>query len=563
MNKNILIVRSDKEGAKALSFLLSGTGYRTSSHSTAKSALEAARQEHYDLAIADRSIPENRLDLGFISNLKEAQPKLPIFLLSEKHELDDIINCIRVGITDIIEDPKDLKRIFEATNNFFNHENSLEDDVTWEDMLEVEQTLSALFKKKEADGSDSEAAKAKRLDEELKKALDRIANLEHSNKALQTSKAKSDTLLAEIKKSGSGVDVNSADYVERQSLLKEQETRLKERESKIAKQKAEAEILLADLESRQFELEEENGHAPTGEGAAEVQRKLDAFQLDWNANRLDLEAQITDLNRELAQAKVSSSKSKRHEEELRAINESLRDSNEAIAEKDFILGQRTKEIEKLKTKLEVGQVAIQTIEDLDEEKRLLEIERFKLQEKTDKYEEDQLAFDNEFEKRQREIEVNKRDAEVTLRELQNRIKEKQLTLKVDQASFKDEARQFDQAKRNFQEDIEDLQSKQSELKQFEDQLKQMKNDMEDGNRSLPSHPERAPAQESPPEPKVGSKKEEPAQPIPTVARHGNTPPEEPKWSDDKNEPKTWNRPPKNRRGSNRGPLRIGGNLSDS
>lgn len=551
MNKKILIVRNDQEDAKALSFLLSGTGYRTSSHSTAKTALEAASVEHYDLAITDRTIPGNDRDLGFVSNLKQAQPKLPVFLLSEKHELDDVISCIRAGVTDIIDEPKNLKRVFEATNEFFDHNSNAETDVTWEDMLEVEQALSSLFKKGNSDGPDSDEAKTKRLNEDLEKALSRIGELERSNQNLQKSKEKAEALIADIKKSSDGPGGESADYVERQTQLKELEARLKERETKIAKQKAETEIMLSDLESRQFEIEE-NGQAPSGKDAPELQQKLDFAQMEWNGTRLDLEAQITDLNRELEQAKVSTDLSEDHQIELKNLKESLQQATEETAEKDFILDQRTKEIEKLKAQLAVGEVAIQTIEDLEEEKRLLEIERFKIQEKADKLEEDKHSFDDQLQRSQREVEVNKRDAEVSLRELQNRVKEEQLTLKVDQAAFKDESRQFEQAKQNFQEDIADLQSKQSELKQFEDQLNQLKSNLADTTHTLPRHTETAPKAPSP------SSEDNPevlAQPSATQAN--DAPPAPPAASDDKNKPGTWNSPPKNRKG-NRGPLRIGG-----
>ena len=324
--------------------------------------------------------------------------------------------------------------------------------------------------------------------------------------------------------------------------------------------------MLAELEGRQFELEE-SGHAPSDKGAAELQKELDSSQMNWNATRLDLEAQITDLNRDLAQAKVSSNISEDHKQKFKALTEQLQQSLETTAEKDFILEQRTKEIEKLKEQLEIGQVAIQTIDDLEEGKRLLEIERFKLQEKSDKFEESKRSFDEEYQRSKREIEVNKRDAEVSLRELQNRVKEEQLTLKIDQASFKDEFRQYEQAKRNFQEDVEDLQSKQSELKQFEDQLNQMKSSLDDV-RSLPRHSgdaaSKAPAESSTSPTELGASAEIKApQQEPSVARQDAAPqapaadPAPVADPDDKFKPKTWNSPPKSRRGGNRGPLRIG------
>lgn len=554
MNKKILIVRNDKEDAIALSFLLSGTGYRISTHSTAETALEAARQNSYDLAIADNALPENRKELSFVSELKETQPQLPVFLISDKPKLEDVIHCIRAGVTDIIDEPKNMKRVFEATNDFFKQNGAPADDVTWEDMMAVEQALSSLFRKDTETGIDTLETEAKRLGEELKKAHTRIKNLEHSHGVLSRDKEKTENLLEEIKASGGGLDGESADYVERQTQLREREARLKERESKIAKQKAEAEILMADLESRQFEMEE-NGHAPVDKGAADLQKQLDAAQLEWNATRLDLEAQLTDLNRELEQAKVSSGDSDAIKEELSQSNEALQETKEELAEKDFILEQRSKEIESLKEQLEVGQVAIQTIEDLEEEKRQLEVGQYKLQEQSDKFEESKRSFEEDIEKRQRELDVNKRDAEVSLRELQNQVKEEQLKLKVDQASFKDEVRQFEQARQNFQEDIEDLQSRESELKQFEDQLNRMKSDLDDV-RSLPrgdSHREAETSEAPQPEPRPTSEEAEPS-----VARRDTPPPAPEGPKDDKFKPDSWKKPPRNSRKNGRGPLRIGG-----
>lgn len=553
MNEKILIVRNDTEDAKALSFLLSGTGYRIVTHTNAKNAVEAARHEHYDLVITDRMVPENRDGLRFVSDLKEAQPRLPVFLLSEDHQLEDVIDCIRSGVTEIIEEEGSLKGIFEATNQFFNHRTTPEEDVTWEDMVEVEQALSTLFKMNDPAKAAAEEAETKRLQKALEEALSRISSLETTNENLDQAKVKAEKLLSEFKKRSDELSGESTETLERITDLEEREKKLKERETRIAKQKAEAEIMLSDLEERQFEIEEK-GLAPAADnGVSEIQKKLDSAQLEWNGTRLDLEAQITDLNRELAKAKVASTNLEEHEEILRATNESLQKAKETIAEKDFILDQRSKEIEKLKDEIEL-RVSNLDMEGLAEEKRLLEIERFKLQEKADKLDEGQKTFDDEFSKRQREIEVNKKDAEVSLRELQNKVKEEQLKLQVDQASFKEEFRQFEQAKQNFQEDIEDLQNKQNELKQFEDQLKRMQSTLDQEEKTLPKHVpnEWKTAEESSdstPSRDSQFHNETPVESKENLSEEGST-------NDDKREPKTWKKPPRKRKG-NRGPLRIG------
>ena len=84
------------------------------------------------MAITDRALVsrEEEDDLGLVMQLKKTQPKLPVFLLSEGHELEDIIGCIRAGVTDIIDEPRNLKKIFDTTNEFFNYDADSSDAVT-------------------------------------------------------------------------------------------------------------------------------------------------------------------------------------------------------------------------------------------------------------------------------------------------------------------------------------------------------------------------------------------------------------------------------------------------
>jgi len=555
LNEKILIVKSETEEAKALSFLLSGTGYSTTALSSGKEALEVAQNERFDLAITDRFFEENQAELGLVAQLKEAQPKLPVLLLSEGHELEDIIGCIRAGVTDIIDEPKNLKKIFDSTNKFFNRDTTSHGAVTWEDMMEVEQALSTLFKMNGPSKVLAEEAEAKSLQNELDETKAKLEQLEKSNQELITSKANAETLLEEMTRQNGGSWGETTEKIERMTDLEEREKKLKEREALIAKQKAEAEVMLADLEAMQAEAEENDGEAAHASG--ELQRKFDAAQMQWNATRLDLEAQIADLNRDLEQAKVASSGSSAQESEIEALKESLQQSKESITEKDFLIEQRTKEIEDLKAKIETRASNLD-MEELEEANRLLEIDRFKLQEQKDKLDEAQHSFDQDFQIKQREIEVNRKDAEVTLRELQHKVKEEQLKLASDQAAFKEEVRQFEQAKQNFQEDIEELQSKQSELKQFEDQLNRMKSSLDQQENTLPKHKpseDRRPDRAYDEEYESASYREEEASGAADSVQS-------PEAGDDKSDPRTWKKPPqaRSRKGA-RGPLRIGRSAS--
>ena len=536
MNKKILIVRGDEDGAKALSFLLAGAGCRISAHTEASRALEVAKHERFDLAITDRELPENKKDFGLIANLKESQPSLPVILLSEEKELDDIINCIRVGVSDIVDQPTDLRSVFETTRQFLTTDSeSLDNDVSWEDLMEVESVLSCMFRSDEkedteATTSQAEAEQLESLNQELEGAKAEQEKLASQLEETKAELKKSQKFVEELKESGEGV---SGDYLEKNAELEEREAELKELSERISKQKVDVETQLAELDAQRIEFEEQKQNASDGESALSTEE------------RLDYQAQVQDLEQKLISVKANSGKTEKLEKDIVGLRQELHDAKEANVEKDFIIEQRSRELERVGQEKDLVAANSLEVEKLEEEKRLLEIEKFKLQEKLSDIEREQHELVEQQGKMEREIHVEKRDAEISLREMQTQIKEEQLKLKVEQAKFQEEMRQFEQAKSNFQEDIEDLQTRQKELSRLEKSLERMKQDIEKGASAsaLPSSKQGEGKSIKPePESKKEEKKKEPA--------------EEPKADEDKKKPDTWTKPPEAKK-SGRGPLRIG------
>ena len=538
MNKKILIARGDSEGARALSFLLAGSGYRISSHSQASTAIEAVRNERFDLAITDQVLPENREQLQLVSELKRTQPTLPVFLLSERRELDDVIDCIRAGVTDIIYQPGDLKSIFETTNRYLRSESENE-EVTWEDMVEVERILSSLT----TQGDGQKVAKNAQFEAELLNANAELQELQERIETLtstldeeENKRQKAEAMIKQL--SDSSENGNSAEVVTKIAELEEREKAIDERAARLAKQRAEIEIQLADLEAQQMELEEIQQNQGSGEAAPagdphlqekfeDLQQQLKIALSQSNEEKLDLEAKIQNLQRELSNAQSASSNTEELEQTIIELRRELSDTRETLAARESELENQPQ--------VDAG------VEELEQEKRLLEIEKFKLQEKLDAIESEKHAIEEEHGKRQREITVEKRDAEVSLRELQTKIKEEQLKLQVDQANFKEEMRQFNQAKENFQEDISELQRRQKDLQVFEERLQQMKKDVESGKTAaLPNSTQSASAEATV------------EQAHPASSSETN--------KDDKFDPDTWKKPPFRKKGS-RGPLKIDRNSS--
>ncbi|MDQ8204597.1 response regulator [Pelagicoccus sp. SDUM812003] len=571
MNKKILIVRGDRQKAKALSFLLAGSGYQICTHATAGEAVEAARHQRFDLAITDGVLPENQPDLGLVSTLKEAQPSLPVLYLSDEENLETVISCIRAGVNEVVHNPNDLQKVIETTHSFFRAPTTEEpeNEVTWQDILEVERMLESTIGGGRARGgsieSSAEVAQMRlKLDEALKER-DRISGeLSFAISNLEKSKR-----MIEELKNENGHHSTDSEIAERAAELDEREKRIKDLSSKIAQQKVDLETQIAELEAQKIELEEAQKEVKDNLDANpaalyQLNQEFEVERTKMNEKRLEQAARIKDLERELEAAQAGDSAVAELEARVRELNDRLQDAQEQISQKDFLIQQRERELEEAREPQNLSQPEREALE---EERRLLEIEKHKLSEKIDQFEIEKRMAQETHTKNQRELQVERRDAEVSLRELQNQIKEEQLKLKVDQASLKDEIRQFEQARQNFQEDVQDLQSKQAELRKMEAYLQQMEKTIQNGNmeNALPKPDSSAldpievnsaahnPKPSAPP-PSNGIEQGAPSPSAPASTpqgAEGKGPDGQPK------DPSSWGKPDFEKKKAGRGPLRIG------
>ena len=574
MNKKILIVRGDRKNAKALSFLLAGSGYHISSHSKAGEAIEAARHQRFDLAITDEAVPENQPNLGLVTELREAQPSMPVFLLAKNQSLETIISCIRAGVSEVIANPSDLRGVVQATNSFLRQTrpDASVDDVTWEDMLEVERMLESYLGQgaKSGSGPAVSGPEAEDLKTKLKEALAERDRMSGDLAGLMASLQKSQKVIEELQANG-GHATTDAGAIERLVQLDERERALKALSSKISLQKVELETEIAELEAQKIELEESRKEMKDSLDANPaalyaLNKEFEAERARAARARAESDARVRELEAELeaARAQLEDNTS---EEEIRRLANELQDAKDKIGEQDFIIQQRERELAELRDQLETGGPRA---EENEQERRLVEIEKHKLQERFERFELERRDFEDTRVKHQRELQVERRDAEISLREMQNAIREEQLKLKVEQASLKDEIRQFEQARQNFQEDVQELQSKQAELRKMEAYLQQKEQTIKTGAENLSASLPRPEASAMEPfKPQSISAAPPAAQPAagpaltqapvnyePVPAPQAAPSPEGPRPQQTPGEPDTWTKPDFDKK-AGRGPLRIG------
>lgn len=87
-------------------------------------------------------------------------------------------------------------------------------EATWEDMIEVEQASTYLFKENDPTNVATEES-SNQLKSDLQEAISRISELEGSNEELKEARSKAENCLFEFKKHSDALGPESAETVER------------------------------------------------------------------------------------------------------------------------------------------------------------------------------------------------------------------------------------------------------------------------------------------------------------------------------------------------------------
>jgi DNA-binding response OmpR family regulator len=115
VNKKILIIHGDRKVRRMLTFLLADAGFDVRAFAKPSEATALARQELLDLAIVDHETrTKDKADI--IEGLKAVQPTVPIVLLVADPSIQLIINSIRVGVSEIVDKPDNLREVLEKVN---------------------------------------------------------------------------------------------------------------------------------------------------------------------------------------------------------------------------------------------------------------------------------------------------------------------------------------------------------------------------------------------------------------------------------------------------------------
>ena len=113
---NILIIDDEKAIRKTLSEILSYEGYKIDEAGDGEEGFRKFKEKEYDVILCDIKMP--KMDgIEFLEKAKEANPDLPIIMISGHGTIETAVEAVKKGAYDYISKPPDLNRLLITIRN--------------------------------------------------------------------------------------------------------------------------------------------------------------------------------------------------------------------------------------------------------------------------------------------------------------------------------------------------------------------------------------------------------------------------------------------------------------
>jgi putative nucleotidyltransferase with HDIG domain len=121
MEKEKILVVDDEEAIReVVSTLLDAQGYRCTTCSNGRIGLESFRKDTYDLVLSDIVMPE--MDgLKLLVELREADPDVPVIMVTAMHDISIALDAIRTGAYDYILKPFEKDQLYLSVRRALEH----------------------------------------------------------------------------------------------------------------------------------------------------------------------------------------------------------------------------------------------------------------------------------------------------------------------------------------------------------------------------------------------------------------------------------------------------------
>jgi putative nucleotidyltransferase with HDIG domain len=133
--EKILVVDDEEAIREVVSTLLAAQGYRCTVCSNGKMALEAFRNDTFDLVLSDIVMPE--MDgLKLLGELRNEDPDVPVIMVTAMHDISIALEAIRAGAYDYILKPFEKDQLHLSVRRALEHRRLVIENRTYQSDLE-------------------------------------------------------------------------------------------------------------------------------------------------------------------------------------------------------------------------------------------------------------------------------------------------------------------------------------------------------------------------------------------------------------------------------------------
>jgi putative nucleotidyltransferase with HDIG domain len=133
--EKILVVDDEEAIREVVSTLLDSQGYQCTVRSNGRLALEAFRNDTFDLVLSDIVMPE--MDgLKLLSALRDEDPDVPVIMVTAMHDISIALEAIRAGAYDYILKPFEKDQLHLSVRRALEHRRLVLENRTYQSDLE-------------------------------------------------------------------------------------------------------------------------------------------------------------------------------------------------------------------------------------------------------------------------------------------------------------------------------------------------------------------------------------------------------------------------------------------
>lgn len=112
MNEKVLLVDDEEDFLEVMATRMEARGIKTSTATSAQTAMDMLRKESFDAIVMDFQMPE--MDgMEALSSIKENNPELQIILLTGYATIEKTVEAMKMGASDLMEKPADIEVLAE------------------------------------------------------------------------------------------------------------------------------------------------------------------------------------------------------------------------------------------------------------------------------------------------------------------------------------------------------------------------------------------------------------------------------------------------------------------